>query len=266
MDAALTGSLACTLYLISASVQYIGLTRALSARRLVVVGAATAAIVLHGLFCYQAIYTSAGINIGFYPMTSLTSLAIAAILVVSSMRRPVENLFIVLFLFAIFSILLALWQDGAYTPRTDISATMLLHIALSVIAYSILAIAAFQAGLLSIGDYKLKHRNLTVLKRMPPLQTMESLLFELIWSGLVFLSLSICSGFVYLGKIAVPGLIHHTVITLAAWAVFSILLWGRYKLGWRGAVASRWTLAGFMLLLLGYFGSKIVLELFLERA
>jgi ABC-type uncharacterized transport system permease subunit len=131
----------------------------------------------------------------------------------------------------------------------------------------LLAIAAFQAALLSIGDYELKNRKLAVLRRMPPLQTMESLLFELLWVGLIFLSFSIASGFIFLDDSADNrgGLIHHTMITLIAWLVFATLLWGRYKLGWRGSLASRWALAGFGLLLIGYFGSKLVLEVILGR-
>ena len=98
---------------------------------------------------------------------------------------------------------------------------------------------------------------------MPPLQTMEQLMFEMLWAGLVFLTLSIASGFFFLEDISGPGLIHHTVITLAAWLVFSVLMWGRHQLGWRGAIASRWTLTGFVLLVVGYFGSKVVLEVIL---
>jgi ABC-type uncharacterized transport system permease subunit len=139
-------------------------------------------------------------------------------------------------------------------------------VVLSIIAYSLITIAAFQAIFLSFGDYELKHRNLGVLKNLPPLQTLESLLFEMLWVGLVFLSLSIVSGFVFFDEISSrPGLIHHTIITLAAWVVFAVLLWGRYRLGWRGAVASRWTLAGFVLLAFGYFGTKFVLQMILGR-
>jgi ABC-type uncharacterized transport system permease subunit len=77
------------------------------------------------------------------------------------------------------------------------------------------------------------------------------------------LTSSIITGFVFLDDFSVGGLIHHTVITCAAWIVFAILIWGRYRLGWRGAIASRWTLSGFALLLTGYFGSKMVMELIL---
>jgi ABC-type uncharacterized transport system permease subunit len=45
-----------------------------------------------------------------------------------------------------------------------------------------------------------------------------------------------------------------------------MLLWGRWKKGWRGRVAVRMTLAGIGLLLLAYFGSKLILEVFLQRS
>jgi ABC-type uncharacterized transport system permease subunit len=265
MDAVVTGSLASLLYMLSAAVQFISLNREISSRRTIVIVTSVLAVCLHGLFTYADIYSSQGINFGIYPMASLTSLAIAAIVILSSIRRPVDNLLIVLLPLATLTIIMSLLQEGSYTPRTDISVGIFLHIALSVVAYGLLTIAAFQAAFLSFGDYEMKHRNLSVLKRMPPLQTMESLMFELLSAGLIFLSCSIVSGFYFLDDISKSGLIHHASITFAAWIVFAVLLWGRYQLGWRGSLASRWTLAGFCLLLVGYFGSKVVLEIILGR-
>ena len=266
MNAVIFGGLACTLYLLSAGVQFVGLQKEIAAKRGIVFFSALVAILLHGLFNYQQIMTDAGINIGIFPMVSLISFAVAVLVILSSMRRPVENLLIVILPFAAVAILAALFREGSYTPRNDISNGIFAHIALSIIAYGLITIAAIQAALLSLGDYELKRHNLSVLRHIPPLQTMDTLLFELLWTGLVFLSLSIMSGFIFLNDIARPGLIHHTVITMTAWLVFSILLWGRHRWGWRGALASRWTLVGFAILLLGYFGSKLVLEIFLQRA
>jgi ABC-type uncharacterized transport system permease subunit len=53
--------------------------------------------------------------------------------------------------------------------------------------------------------------------------------------------------------------------SIAAWMIYALLLWGRHQLGWRGYTAIRWTLAGFALLMLAYFGSKLVLELILSQ-
>ena len=114
------------------------------------------------------------------------------------------------------------------------------------------------------GDSLLRTHRLLILKNMPPLETMEQLMFEMVAWGLVFLTMSITSGFLFLEDISGPGLWHHTIITLMAWAVFMVLLWGRFQLGWRGAIASRWALTGFVLLVLGYFGSKAVIELILS--
>ena len=55
------------------------------------------------------------------------------------------------------------------------------------------------------------------------------------------------------------------MLSVIAWAILGILLWGRWRFGWRGRVAIRWSLGGFFALMLAYFGSKFVLELVLKR-
>ncbi len=265
MNPEIPGVAASVLYLVSSGIQFQSLSRDIPRVKLAVSGLALLAVLLHGTTVYFDLYGAAGINLGIYPMLSLMAVSISAIVLISSFRRPLENLFIVIFPLGAISLLLELFMHDSYLPRSDITPGILSHIVLSVIAYSLLAIAALQAALLSFGDYEMKHRNLGMLKRLPPLQTMEALLFETLWVGLTFLSISIASGFIFLENIEGPGLMHHTVITLAAWLVFAVLLWGRYKLGWRGAIASRWVLTGFVLLALGYFGSKLVLEIILGR-
>jgi len=266
MNTVISGTIAILLYFAGGLIQLAGLKREIPSKRSIVIVAGILAVIAHGFFSYQEIYTQAGINMGFFAMATVISLAIAAIVMLSSLRRPVENLFIFLFPLAMITIILALIEKDTYQPRTNLSAGILIHIVLSIIAYSLITIAAFQAIFLSFGDYELKHRKLGILKNLPPLQTLESLLFEMLWFGLLFLSLSIVSGFIFFEEVSSqPGLIHHTIITLSAWVVFAVLLWGRYRLGWRGAVASRWTLAGFVLLAIGYFGTKFVLQMVLGR-
>jgi ABC-type uncharacterized transport system permease subunit len=223
------------------------------------------AIILHGFTAYKSFINTSGYDLGIYPMLSLMSLSIGTIVLISSLQRSVDNLFIFVFPLAISTIILLIFLQGDYTPREDITGGISSHIALSIIAYSLLTIAAAQALLLSLGDNMLRHHQLAILRNLPPLETMEHLMFEMIWAGLVFLTLSIGSGFFFLADFSEPGLVHHTAITLAAWIVFMVLAWGRYQLGWRGAIAARWTLFGFVLLFLGYFGSKLVLEVILGK-
>jgi len=58
---------------------------------------------------------------------------------------------------------------------------------------------------------------------------------------------------------------HKTVFGIISWLIFGTLLAGHYFRGWRGRKAVRWTLAGFIALMLAYVGSKFVLEIILRR-
>jgi len=116
-------------------------------------------------------------------------------------------------------------------------------------------------------DFKIRHkRPMGLTKLMPPLQTMEALLFELLWTGQTLLTLAIISGVIFIEDIMAQHLAHKTVFSILAWITYSALLWGRYKLGWRGNIAIRWTLAGSAFLFLAYLGSQLVLELILHRS
>jgi ABC-type uncharacterized transport system permease subunit len=100
---------------------------------------------------------------------------------------------------------------------------------------------------------------------LPPLQTMEALLFNLLWAGIAVLTLAIGSGFLFLEDMFAQRVVHHTVLAIASWCVYAALLAGRQVFGWRGSTAVRWTLIAFLLLVLGYFGSKFVIEILLEH-
>ena len=103
------------------------------------------------------------------------------------------------------------------------------------------------------------------LRGIPPLTAIESLLFQMIGAGFVLLSITLFSGLLFLKDIFAQHLVHKTVLSFIAWGVFGVLLWGRWRFGWRGRTAIRWTLSGFAFLALAYFGSKLVLELILQR-
>jgi len=102
-----------------------------------------------------------------------------------------------------------------------------------------------------------------LMRTFPPLQSMEALLFELIWAGEIMLTLSLLSGFVFYEDFFAQKLLHKVAFSLVAWAFFGVLLWGRQFQGWRGKTAARWTWAGFIAIVLGYVGSKVVLEFLL---
>lgn len=224
------------------------------------------AIGFHSAACFQWVVTDSGFYFGLAPMTSLIFLAINSIVLLSSLRRPVHNLFLLLYPITAL-VLLAKMIGGEAHPAitTNVATTIGAHIILSLLAYSLLTIASFQALLLAWQNWRLRHKHLGGLlgKAIPPLQTMEELLFEVLWSGFILLTLSLASGLLFYEDFLAQKLIHKTAFSLLAWAFYAVLLWGRHAWGWRGKTAIRLTLTGFTAIALGYWGSKFVLEVVL---
>jgi ABC-type uncharacterized transport system permease subunit len=140
------------------------------------------------------------------------------------------------------------------------------HILLSMGAAALLFAAAVTAVLLVFLDRRLRMRRLVDLpSSLPPLDALEKVMFRLIGTGFVFLTLALVTGFVFVTNLLDQHLIHKTVVSLIAWVIFGTLLIGRIRYGWRGRSAVRWTLSGFGFLVLAYFGTKFVLETLLGR-
>ncbi len=106
------------------------------------------------------------------------------------------------------------------------------------------------------------------MRALPPVQTMEALMVQLVVAGFILLTLTVVSGLFFTQEIFGQPfqLTHHTVLSLAAWLVFGLYLLGHWKFGWRGKIAVRWVLVGGILLVLGYLGTKFVLEVLLGRS
>jgi ABC-type uncharacterized transport system permease subunit len=129
-----------------------------------------------------------------------------------------------------------------------------------------LSAAAVTAIVLVFLDRKLRTRRVTHLSTaLPPLDALEKVMFQLIGSGFVILTLALLTGFVFVTDLRAQHLEHKTILSCIAWVLFGVLLIGRSRYGWRGRPAVLWTLSGFGFLILAYFGSKFVLEYLLGR-
>jgi len=225
------------------------------------------AVILHAVVLYPDLITGNGLNLGFFNAASLIALLTVVVLLLAALKNPVENLGIPILPIAAATLALASWNPGQKTTITSGAWQLDLHILFSVLAYSLFALAAVQAVLLAIQDRHLRNRHPGgFIRALPPLEVMEQLLFQMIGTGFVLLSAALLTGVVFLDDIFAQHLVHKTFLSIAAWGIFSILLWGRWKFGWRGRKAIRWTLSGFGLLILAYFGSKLVLEIILGGA
>ncbi|MES9968755.1 MAG: cytochrome c biogenesis protein CcsA [Candidatus Thiodiazotropha sp.] len=222
-------------------------------------------VALHAVPHYQNLISSSAINLGIFNAMSLIAWTITLLLLVSSISKPVENLGIVIMPLAAVALFLESRYQTVHFITEQVSGGLTIHILVSMLAYSLFTLASVQAVLLAIQDHHLRQRHPGgFIRALPPLQTMESLLFEMIAVGFVLLSLALLSGFAFLENMFQQQLAHKTVLSIIAWVVFGTLLWGRYRFGWRGQKALIWTLSGFVVLMLAYFGSKVVIELILS--
>ena len=181
------------------------------------------------------------------------------------MRRPLQNTLMIAYPIAaacLISLLLVEHEMHRYSPEhTGIYA----HILLSILAYSASSIAAAQAALILLQNHNLKRRNNAILFRnLPPLLTMEKLLFEIVRAAVMLLTLAIITGAIFIDDFFAQKLAHKSFFTLCALVVFITILVGRNRYGWRGTSVSLWTIGACAMLMLGYFGSKFVLEWVLQ--
>ncbi|CAK0781680.1 Cytochrome C biogenesis protein [Gammaproteobacteria bacterium] len=231
-----------------------------------IIALALVGVALHAVVLAQGILTETGLDLAFFHAASLITWAMALLLMLVALVRPLENLGVAILPIAAVGLVLDLLFHTHHVMVEHRALGLDLHIIFSILAYSFLSIAAAQAILLAIQESHLRHKHPGgFIRVLPPLETMETLLFQMIGLGFVMLTLALIKGFIFLQDIVAQHLLHKTVLSMAAWVVFAILLWGRHRFGWRGRIATRWTLAGFMVLVLAYFGSKFVLELILVR-
>jgi ABC-type uncharacterized transport system permease subunit len=258
--------IAATLYLIVTALQVRRLKLAVPNGSSRLIALCMVALLAHGYSAFSAIQSPDGINLGFFKVSSLIFWIINLFFVLSLLRRPLSNLGVILFPLSAVAVLISVLAPGNAEPFDSFSGGMLFHIGSSVFAYAVLTIAACQAAAVAALDYQLRHRHTRgLVQLLPPLQLMETMLFELLWVGLLLLTIAIGSGMVFLEDIFAQHLVHKTVLTMCAWLLFATLLWGHHQLGWRSQTAVRFTLSGFVVLMLGYFGSKFVLELVLHQ-
>lgn len=220
------------------------------------------ALVSHAALAWELTWQRGGIDFGLFPASVVISaLVVALLLVITWQKRPLQSLFLAAYPLAALTVVASLTFNAPPHALIEPTPGLLVHVVLSVTAYSLFTLAAVQAALVFAQNYRLKHHyNSMLIRNLPPLQTMESLLFDLVWAGVVLLTLAIISGALFMEDLFAQHLAHKTVFSLLAWVVFSGLLLGRRVLGWRGLKATRWTLLGCLFLMLGYYGSKLVLE------
>lgn len=200
-------------------------------------------------------------------LLSLSALIVVALLVSERpTRNPMFEAALVALPIAGAVLVAELLLDERPSVLAGTDARTSVHIVSSVLSFGLLGFAGVYAVLISIVDHLLRRHHLNkAIRSLPALVVLESLLFRIIGLGFVLLTVSLGTGWLYVEDLFAQHLAHKTILSMVAWVVFGVLIWGRLLRGWRGRTAVRMTLAGIGLLILAYFGAKAVLAL-LDRS
>ncbi|WP_124950094.1 cytochrome C assembly family protein [Sulfuriferula thiophila] len=212
--------------------------------------------------------TDLGVQLGIGNVLSMIAGLAILIYWLSSFHSRMEALNAPLAAIAAVAVLAPLVLPEAHLLANTELLAFRLHLLIALLAYSLFTIAALHATLMSIVEKRLHHvSNSDMTVNLPPLLTLESLLFRLIGLGFTLLTLTLVTGVLFSEEIFhKPAEFNHkTVFAVLSWLIYAVLLGGRRLRGWRGKVAVRWTWVGFAMLLLAYIGSRFVLETLLHR-
>lgn len=226
------------------------------------------ALAIHAFGLYGGLFTEVGMRFSFsFALSLMMWLAVLIYWLESFMSRMEGMQPMVLPLAAICTLLPVIFPQVHLVAHASATGFKL-HFLAAMLAYSLLTLSALHAIFMGFTESALhKHSLKRSLSSLPPLLTMESLLFRMLLIGFALLTLTVGSGVLFSEALFGKPLTldHKTLFAFASWGIFATLLIGRHAWGWRGKRALRWTLAGFALLILAYIGSRFVAEVILGR-
>ncbi len=220
----------------------------------------------HGYALCTAVFRVPELALSATNTASLMGWAIATIAIGIAVRRSRFDLISACLLIAAGVAAVITHDSTRDIALSESGWELITHIMLAVIAYALMTIGAALAVALSLLDRRLRaHRPLGLLSSLPSVEALESGMFQALIVGFVLLSFALFSGFIFVENLFAQHLAHKVILSCIAWLILAILLFGRWRFGWRGQTAAKWAISGYVLLLLAYFGVRIVLEVFLQR-
>lgn len=226
------------------------------------------ALALHGGLLYRDIFAMGELNLGIYFALSAIMWLTVLIYWIAEITYPLQSLQAFVLPPAALCVLMPAFAIKNYFVSAHGLDWFSAHIVIAISAYSLFTFAALHACLMAVAERSLHQQSTWIkLPNFPPLMVMDKILFQVIGAGFILLTITLISGMFFSEEIFGKALQfnHKTIFSIASWLIYAWLLFGRFQYGWRGKTAIRWTLIGFVLLLLAYVGSKFVLQVILDR-
>lgn len=231
-------------------------------------GAILVPLLLHAWLLYDHVFRQPDLRFGFSQALSVMLWLAVLIYWIENWSIRLDSMLATILASAAVCVVLpaifAGFSSRAYASTLGFRA----HLILAMAAYSLFTLAALQALFMAVVEKRL-HAGARAgpFVSLPPLLTLERVLFRFIGAGFVLLTATLVTGFVFADQVFGRAFRfdHKTVFAIASWLIFAALLLGRWRFGWRGRIAIRWILTGFGVLLLAYIGTQFVLEVILRR-
>ncbi len=224
------------------------------------------ALIFHASDIGFSVSANGGWELGLFTSLSMASWLMACVALFYSRSTIAIQPGLVIYPLVMISLVLKA-SFPSHTTIMSVDPALEWHILLSLASYSLLTLSAIQALLLALQEKQLRQHNITgLLRKLPPLESMEKGLFQLLTTGFILLTIGLMTGVLFIEDLFAQHIVHKTILSIIAWCIFATLLWGRFYHGWRSITAVRWTLVGFVFLVLAYFGSQFVLEFILASS
>ena len=223
------------------------------------------ALVTHAVWLYEQVFMHHGQNLQILNVVSAITFIMAMLSTLASKRLNTGLLLPVVYGFTVINFIAVSYLPSHFVTHLETHPQVGAHIIFALLAYSMLTIASLLALQLAYLDYRLKNRKLPLTSlKLPPIMTLEKTLFQFIFIGFILLSCTLLTGFIFLEDMFAQGKAHKAILSMIAWVVYAVILWGHYKQGWRGRLMVNVTIIGSSLLTLAYFGSRFVREIILS--
>ena len=223
---------------------------------------------LHGSALVMVLGVGNSPNLALGTTVSSVAWLIVVLFLITSLRSPLTSLGILVFPTAAIATLVGwLYPGTLHTPALD-STMAKLHLLIAGLSYGLLSLAVAQSMLLFFLDRLIRKKHPAGLwLSLPSMETMELILFRLIVSGFTLLTATLLTGMVFSDRLFGQPFVlnHHITLAVLAWLSFAVLLGGHHIFGWRGRTAVTWTVSSFVILALGYFGTRFIVEVLLSN-
>ncbi|MDK4747412.1 inner membrane protein YpjD [Leclercia adecarboxylata] len=255
--------IALVAYSISLALIIPGLLQKNSGWRRMAILSAVIALISHAFALEARILPGdgSGQNLSLLNVGSLVSLMICTVMTIVASKNRGWLLLPIVYAFALINLAFATFVPNEFITHLETTPGMMVHIGLSLFSYATLIIAALYALQLAWIDYQLKNKKLAFSNEMPPLMTIERKMFHITQVGVVLLTLTLSTGLFYMQNLFSMENIDKAVLSIIAWFVYIVLLWGHYHEGWRGRRVVWFNVAGAGLLTMAYFGSRVIQQI-----